>query len=120
MKRPLMYILLFVGILVGCRHLWLAVKAMFVFRNDEPASTWYFIMSGPLSTLPAVVIAFFWPKIGGSWLIFGSILSFLLAIMSMQGDPNLHDIIWYFTAYSVPMLILGLGIIFCGTSNEQN
>jgi hypothetical protein len=113
------YILLLAGILVGCAHLWLALKAMFVFRNDEPSSTWNFIVSGPLSTLPAVIVSYFWPKIGGTWLIVGSVLSFLFAIASMQTDRNLHDIVWYFTLYSAPMLVLGIGTIFCGTSKSE-
>jgi len=115
----LRYILLLAGILLGCTHLWLALKAMFVFRNDEPSSTWNFIMSGPLSTLPAVIVSYFWPTIGGTWLIFGSVLSFLFAIASMQTDRNLHDIVWYFTAYSGPMLVLGIGTFFCGTSKSK-
>ena len=94
----LKYILLLAGIALGCAHLWLALKAMFVFRNDEPSSTWNFIMSGPLSTLPAVIVSYFWPTIGDTWLIVGSVLSFLFAIASMQTDRNLHDIVWYFTA----------------------
>jgi len=97
----------------------LALKAMFVFRSDEPASTWHFIVSGPLSTLPAVIVSYFWPKIGGTWLIAGSVLSFLFAIASMQTDWNLHDIVWYFTLYSGPMLVLGIGTIFCGTSKNE-
>ena len=113
------YILLLVGIVLGCAHLWLALKAMFVFRSDEPASTWNFIVSGPLSTLPAVIVSYFWPKIGGTWLIVGSVLSFLFAIASMQTDRNLHDIVWYFTAYSGPMLVLGIGAIFCSTSKSE-
>ena len=120
MKRSLRYILLLAGIFLGCGHLWLALKAMFVFRNDEPTSTWYFIIVGPLSTLPAVVVACLWPKIGGGWLIFGSVLSFFFAMASLQADRNLHDIIWYFTAYSAPMLILGLGTIFCSTNDEND
>jgi hypothetical protein len=72
------YILLAIGILVASSHLWLGLKAIFVFRNNEPLSTWIFVLLGPLSTLPAVVVGFFWPKIGGTWLIIGSILSFFL------------------------------------------
>ena len=58
-ERFLKYILLLAGIVLGCAHLWLALKAMFVFRNDEPSSTWNFIISGPLSTLPAVIVSYF-------------------------------------------------------------
>ena len=118
-ERFLRYILLLAGIVLGCAHLWLSLKAMFVFRSDESASTWNFIVSGPLSTLPAVIVSYFWPKIGGTWLIVGSVLSFLFAIASMQTDRNLHDIVWYFTLYSGPMLVLGIGTIFCGTSKNE-
>jgi hypothetical protein len=113
------YVLLLAGTALGCAHLWLALKAMFVFRSDEPSSTWNFIMSGPLSTLPAVILSYFWPKSGGTWLIFGSVLSFLFALASMQPDRNLHDIVWYITAYSGPMLVLGIGTIFCRTVTSE-
>jgi len=118
-ERFLKYILLLAGIALGCAHLWLALRAMFVFRNDEPSSTWNFIISGPLSTLPAVIVSYFLPTIGGTWLIVGSVLSFLFALASMQTDRNLHDIVWYFTAYSGPMLVLGIGTIFCATSKSE-
>lgn len=111
MERFPKYILLLIGLFLGLAHFWLAVKAMFVFRSDETSSTWYFIVLGPLSTLPAVVISYFWPKVGSAWLILGSVSSFLFVIAGMQSD--FHEIAWYFTAYSAPMLVLGVGIIFC-------
>lgn len=106
------YALLLVGILIGCAHLWFAIKAMFVFRNDEPFAMWIFIVSGPLSTLPAVIVGFFWPKIGGTWLILSSILSFFFALAGIQINGNLQQMLWYFASYSAPMLALGIAALF--------
>lgn len=111
MERILKYTLLLVGVLVGILHLWLAIKAMFVFRNQEPIPMWIFVVTGPLSTLPAIVTAFFWPRIGGSWLICGSVVSFLAALTNMEVNKGLQDIIWYFTSYSAPMVVLGIALL---------
>ena len=116
MERILKYVLLLVGILVGSVHLWLAVKAMFVFRNDEPVSMWIFILTGPLSTLLAVITAFFWPKVGGAWLIFASVLSFTAALANVGINEDFQEIVWYFTSYSAPMLVLGVASFLLGRS----
>ena len=111
MGKILRYGLLLIGILVGSVHLWLGLKAMFVFRNDEQASMWTFMLAGPLSTLPASIIAFFWPKIGATWLIGGSALSFIAAVVNMGTDRDFQEIMWYFTSYSAPMLVLGIAAL---------
>ncbi len=111
MERILKYALLLVGVLVGILHLWLAIKAMFVFRNQEPLSMWIFVLTGPLSTLPAIVTAFIWPRIGGSWLICGSVVSSVAALTNVELNKGLQEIIWYFTSYSAPMVVLGIALL---------
>lgn len=104
LKLIIRYILLSVGIIVGIFHLKQGLKAMFVFRANEPIGMWVSIIAGPLSTLPAILVSFFLPKIGGMWLICGSILS---AIAFLITTHTFRDIIWYLLGYSVPMFILG-------------
>ncbi len=111
MERVLKYVVLLVGILVGSAHMWLAVKAMFVFRHHEPTSMWIFVTTGPLSTLLAVITAFFWPKIGGTWLVCGSVLSFVAALANMEINKGVQEITWYFISYSAPMLLLGIAVL---------
>jgi hypothetical protein len=116
--RVRQYGFLLVGLLLGCAHFWLALKAMFVFRNDEPATMWYLIISGPLSTLPAVILAHFWPKVGGTWLVLASIVSLSFAIISAQTNRDAHQVAWYFAAYSAPMFLLGLAALLRADPNQ--
>ncbi len=116
MKGILKYALLAVGVLIGSLHLWLAIKAMFVFRNEEPISMWIFVFSGPLSTLPAIVTGFFSPTIGSSWLICGSIVSLVAAFTNVEVNKGLQEMIWYFTSYSAPMLVLGIALLLAGNN----
>lgn len=106
MQRVIKYSLLVIGIIVGSIHLRMGLKTMFVFSNNEPISTWFFVLSGPLSTLPAVVVSFLWPRVGGTWLIFGSIFSLIAFMVGTMRDTQ--SIMWYFINYSAPMFMLGL------------
>lgn len=108
MQRILSYGVLIIGILVGISHLKVGVKTMFVFGVNEPVLAWMFVLSGPLSTLPAVIVAFFWPKIGGIWLISGSIVSIIAITILGINKGDFEDIMWYFISYSTPMLVLGI------------
>lgn len=108
MRRFLTYGLLIAGIVIGSLHLKLATKALFVFRADEPTSMWLFVICGPLSTLPAVIISFFWPLIGSMWLICGSVLSFIAAWVNLGENKGFDELLWYFVRYSGPMLLLGI------------
>ncbi len=108
MQRALTYSLLFIGVLTGIFHLRFAAEGWFISRNDEPLSFWIFLISGPLSTLPAVIISFFWRKIGGTWLICGSLLSLLAWIVAIGAKRDLEHFMSIFLSYTVPMLVLGL------------
>ena len=103
MQKKMKYSLLLLGLIVGAIHLRLALKAMFVFRNEESVAMWVFVLFGPLTTLPAVIIAFFWSRTGGGWLIFGAIVSFVAYLVSMESITIFQEIVWY----SGPMLVLG-------------
>ena len=109
------YALIAVGLLLGIWHFKVAIKAMFVFRDNDPSSMWNFILTGPLSTLPAVIVSFLWPKIGGSWLLLGAVLSAVFAVIATL-DQRL---IWVILLYCAPMLILGLGLLLLGNQRAE-
>jgi len=108
MREIIRYGLFIMGLFIGGVHLKLALKALFIFRNNEPISMWVSVIAGPLSTLPSVIIAFFWPKVGGLWLICGAILSLIAITINLGANRDSPSIIWYFLRYSAPMLALGL------------
>jgi hypothetical protein len=103
-KLIIRYIFLSIGIIVGIFHLKQGLKAMFVFRANEPISMWVSVIAGPLSILPAVLVSFFLPKVGGLWLICGSIVSIVAFLTTTY---TVRDIVWYLLAYSFPMFIFG-------------
>ena len=100
-----------IAIVVGVYHLWLAFKAIFVFRNDEPLSLWIFTLAGPLSTLPASVTGIYNSKIGGLWLVCGAIVSFVAAMFTAGSNVDIDTGAWFLKMYSGPMLLLGIAFI---------
>jgi len=103
------HVVLLAGIIFGIRHLWLAFGAWFVFRGDEPMFLKIFMLTGPLSTLPASITAFFRPKIGSMWLICGSVVSFIAVMTDAVPKRDFDQIVW---TYCAPMLVLGVLALF--------
>ena len=106
-------ILLVIGVWVGWNQLWIATKAIFVFRNDEPALSWVFVLSGPLSVLPASFLAVFEPKYGVPWLVLGSLISSIaIAVAIYIEEGMLSSAIYPIAHYSLPMFALGIFALF--------
>ena len=95
--------LLVIGAGIGLLQTKKGLKAIFVFGNNEPISSWAFILSGYVSTLPATVAAFFNKKIGGWWLIIGGLISLSLYFFIFEDVPNLN----FLFINILPMLVLG-------------
>jgi hypothetical protein len=88
----------------------MGMKAIFVFRNNEPLASWVAIIAGPLSTLPAVFLALFKRKLAGYWLIVGGLISFV-AILLVQTDGDFLSISAR-VALMILLPMLGLGAVF--------
>jgi hypothetical protein len=106
-KRILKLVLFFFSLLIGLWHLGIALKALFVFRNNESLLMWIFIFFGPLSTFPATLASFYWIRMGGFWLVLGGVISFL-CLMFLDTPGYKTDIVQYLIKYSSPMIFLGL------------
>lgn len=111
MKHALKYGFTIVALIVGIVHFGLALKAIFVFRNNEPISMWILVSAGPLSTLPASILAIFKPKAGGIWLICGAIISIIALVLNQNAVQDYASILWFLVRYTAPMLLLGVGSI---------
>lgn len=118
-SQPIIKYLVFIlGLIIGIMHLKVATKALFVFTEAEPVSTWVLILFGPGSTFPAVLVSFFWPRIGGMWLIGGSIISIVAASVGLA-DKGLEGLPGYFMKYSAPMLLLGIVAFIGGALGKE-
>jgi putative Mn2+ efflux pump MntP len=112
-------ILIILGIALGLYHLWAAIKAMYVFRNDEPVSLFVFTFTGPLSTLPASITAAFNRKVGSAWLIGGAVIAFIAAMIAGGEKWSFEAAIWFLSRYSGPMLILGLAFLVSDLKGDK-
>jgi hypothetical protein len=109
-----MLIILTLSLLIGIWHFGFALKALFVFRQNESLILWIIILTGPLSTLPATIISFFWSRFGGIWLVCGGLVSFFASFFIEISD-KLDYVIQYFVKFIGPMILLGsLAIIVRG------
>jgi hypothetical protein len=105
------------GIILGVWHHQIAGHALWVFRNDEPVSSWVTILAGPLSTLPATLLAGLRRQWGAYWLIAGGLISLgaVLADEIMKGGPVAEIAsagLRYSTMISLPMILLGIGLVW--------
>jgi hypothetical protein len=115
-KTALLIVLLSAGVLVGIWHFQFAGRSIFVFREKEPILSWFAVLFGPASTLPAVITGAFSRRIGGFWLVVGSILS-LVSFSLLQ--PFTAADIGFALQFSLPMLLLGIGLILL-SRNKNN
>jgi hypothetical protein len=101
------YVLVAVGVLVGFWHLQLTHNALaaFLVRGDEPLSKWVYVLLGPAATLFGVIVAAFWPILGGSLLVLLPVASFAVVALADLYPANL--LAQFFGMFVVPMELLG-------------
>ena len=99
--------LILIGVVVGFFHHIEGITAIFVFKNNEPISSWIFMITGPLSTLPATITAYFSKRIGGWWLILSGIISLGFFFYLAEDRTNMTFILMNV----LPMLLLGFGFL---------
>jgi hypothetical protein len=66
-------------------------------------------MCGPASTLPAVVLSLFWRRIGGYWLIVGSLVSFAAFLSGELG--TIENVFPFLRMMAGPMLLIGVAML---------
>lgn len=113
------------GVILGIWHHLIGGRALWLFRNDEPVSSWVIVLAGPLSTLPATLLAGLRRQWGACWLIAGGLVSLgvVLADEIMKGEPILQIVsagFRYSTTISLPMIILGVGLVWLRRCLDQN
>jgi len=115
-RTVLSIVLLSAGVLIGIWHFQFAGRSIFVFRQGEPILSWLAVLCGPASTLPAVITGAFSTRIGGFWLVLGSIVS-LVSFSLLQ--PLMARDIGFALQFSLPMLLLGIGLILLGRKKKN-
>lgn len=108
---------LLAGAILGIWHLGMGSRAVFVFRSDEPFSSWVWVLSGPLSTLPAVALAIFSRRWSATWLITAGLISLGALVVGRGGTAHPRGAFWelllsHGIVVMVPMIGLGLGLFW--------
>jgi hypothetical protein len=109
MKRILVVVVTIAGMVLGLWHLWFAAQAIFVFRSGEPWTSWVFMLSGPVSTLPAVLLSLFLRRAAGYWLIAGSLVSLGVFVVGDTGASEYF--LPFFRMTTAPMCLLGVAML---------
>ena len=101
------FIIILFGVAVGWHHLKQALAVISMFKNNEPILSWVCIVSGPLSTLPAMVVALLKKRIGSYWLFAGSAVS-LVAFIALTRTLIVTPFLLRIT---LPMIVLGYALL---------
>ena len=99
-------IYLLLGIPIGIWHFYLGTLSIFLFREKEPLLSWLMIISGPILTLPLVLIGLRKPSIA-AWCLFGGAILSLLSMVISEGLNGEH-VAAFALIISGPMFLLGL------------
>lgn len=76
-------------------------------RGPERTHVLAFLVAGPFSALPAVILALWKPRGGAAWLVAGGLVSGVLAVPYFSTDAGVFPLM----LTSLPMLIAGLWLI---------
>jgi hypothetical protein len=112
------------GIILGVWHYQIAMRALWVFRNNEPLSSWVTVFAGPVSTLPATLLAVFRRRWGAVWLLGGALASLggVVANEFAKGE-SLAEVataaVRFAVPISIPMILLGFGLVWLDRSLGQ-
>jgi len=108
--------ILSVGVALGIWHNFIGVRSLWVFRSGEPLSSWIIILAGPLSTLPATLLAIVRRSWGAAWLIAGGLFSLGVVVITEMANSEVTTEIAsaafrYSETIALPMVLLGLGLL---------
>lgn len=108
MDKSIKYLYFILGILTGMWHLYLGTLSIFLFRHNEPWTSWLMVIVGPLFTLPMVLIGLKIPRIS-SWCLFcGASLSLFLLAISKDVNGDRVPVLNFALMVSAPMYILAI------------
>lgn len=104
------------GIILGVWHYRFAMRALWVFRSNESLSSWVILFAGPISTLPATLLAVFSRRWGAVWLLGGALVSLGGVVVDgfVKGNSLMEvatAAFYYSIPISIPMILLGLGLL---------
>lgn len=105
-----------VGVILGYHHHLVAGRAFFTMKTDRPVMPLVIIVSGPFSTLPALLLTLVRRTWGAIWLIAGGLLSLGAMVLEeiaieQPKSEALYGVLYYSTTIVVPMVVLGLVIL---------
>ena len=104
------------AIAIGLYHLRTGIGLIVILKGFRPFPFWVFVISGPLSTLPAVLTALLNKRLGSYWLLAGGFLSLGFTILWTK-QLNISP---FLIRINLPMLTLGLAFLGMTRINKEN
>jgi hypothetical protein len=113
LRRITFALLMILGVAVGRQHALDSARALFTLPGSAPISAHLAVLSGPLLTLPAVLLALLSRQVASMLLLGGSLISVTSVTIAARQDSKALAILWpYVDAVSLPMALLGAGFLW--------
>jgi hypothetical protein len=104
------------GLVIGAIHLYVALLAVFVFREGEPWTSWASVLLGPGATLAGVIMSILSSRIGGPALLILAALAFVAFVL---GEKEHMGNVWPFAlGITLPMAALGAAFLAVSRSGR--
>jgi len=105
MHRAVFFAAIAAGITVAVWHATIAMTAIFLFRNNEPFTSWLAVGLGPLLTVIGCAIALFHRLTGGAVVLAGGLLSAVAFLIGERGVTE--SLAPYLLKFTAPVLVVG-------------
>ena len=98
-----------IALALGVWHAQIAIRAIFVFKENEPLTSWLAIALGPATTLLASLVSIFFRRVGGMWLMVSGIVAFTIFAIGEAGFSQY--IVAFLVRISLPMIFVGAAFL---------
>ena len=109
MNRVGLFAAVIAGMAVATWQTTVAMEAIFVFRNDEPITSWLALCLGPLLTVVGCVVAYFHRLAGGITVLAGGLLS---AAAFVVGEAGVNEYLMpYLLQFTLPVIVVAIVLL---------
>jgi len=113
-SRVALFAAVIVGLVVAGWHTTVAMQAMFVFRENEPLTSWLALVPAPLLTVIGCIVAVFQRLAGGITVIAGGLIA---AVAFLVGEGGITEhVAPYLLTFTTPVVAIGVALILLGRS----
>ena len=113
LNRVALFAAVILGLIVAIWHTTVAMQALFVFRENEPLSSWLALVSAPALTAVGCIVAIFHRLAGGLVVMSGGLIA---AVAFLIGEGGLTEhVAPYLLTFTAPVVVIAVVLILLST-----